>query len=64
MITKTGCVSVTEDGVLANSFEFSGASENGSYNMDLLLWARARIDREIANQGYDGLTKVDDDEDS
>ena len=61
MITKTGCVSVTDDGVLANSFEFSGAAENGSVNMDLLLWARARIDREIANQGYDGLTKVDDD---
>ena len=62
MIKKTGCVSVTEDGVLANSFEFSGAAENGSVNMDLLLWARERIDREIANQGYDGLTKVDEDE--
>ena len=59
MITKTGCVSVTDDGVLANSFEFSGPAENGSVNMDLLLWARERIDREIANQGYDGLTKVD-----
>ena len=59
MIKKTGCVSVTEDGVLANSFEFSGPAENGSLNMDLLLWARERIDREIANQGYDGLTKVD-----
>jgi len=35
MIKKTGCVSVTEDGVLANN---------------------------IANQGYDGLTKEEDDE--
>ena len=61
MIKKTGCVSVTEDGVMANNFEFSGAAENGSVNMDLLLWARERIDREIANQGYDGLTKVDED---
>ncbi len=61
MIKKTGCVSVTEDGVMANNFEFSGAAENGSVNMDLLLWARERIDREIANQGYDGLTKVGDD---
>ena len=62
MIKKTGCVSVAEDGVMGNSFEFSGRSENGSHNMDILLWARERIDREIANQGYDGLTKVDEDE--
>jgi len=50
MIKKTGCVSVSDGGVLGIGFEYSGLSENGSHDMDILMWARDRIELEIANK--------------
>jgi len=51
MIKKAGCVSITEDGVMANSFEFSGPyAIDESPSMDALLWARERVEQEIAKQ--------------
>jgi len=51
MIKKAGTVSITADGVMVNSFEFIGPyAIDGSPSMDALLWARERVEQEIAKQ--------------